>query len=137
MDLIPIDLSKNDAEYSRQLGEHLERGNILLLNPTPFVPTPENCQFLRDQKQVDSGSHKNIAYKPHLQRVTGADVSDTRNVDQMRDVLANYSEGAISYLSRILPDYARKPKSKRSILSNWRNWSTRWFPAPTPKPCAS
>ncbi|MCW3054396.1 MAG: 3-deoxy-D-manno-oct-2-ulosonic acid (Kdo) hydroxylase [Chthonomonadales bacterium] len=106
MELIQVDLNKNDVEYSTWLCRRLEQGNILLLPTTPFLPTEEDCAFLRSQKQTDQSSHKNIAYKPHLQKVTGADTTDAANAEKMRTILAHYSEGALSYLSQLFPAYA-------------------------------
>jgi hypothetical protein len=107
MELLQVDLNKNDVEYSDWLCRRLEQGNILLLPTTPFLPTEEECAFLRGQKQTDRGSHKNIAYKPHLHKVTGADTSDAANAERMRSILAQYSEGALECLGRLFPNYAR------------------------------
>jgi hypothetical protein len=108
MELIQVDLNKEGAEYSGWLCRELEQGNILLLPTTPFLPTEEECAFLRSQKQTDKASHKNIAYKPHLHKVTGADTSDAANAEMMRGILARYSEGALACLSRLFPTYARQ-----------------------------
>ncbi len=107
MELIPIDLCRDDAEYARELCQRLEQGNILLLPTTPFLPSEEDCAFLREQKQSERASHKNIAYKPHLRRVTGAEVSNADSAERMRAILSRYSEGAIAFLSTIFPEYAR------------------------------
>lgn len=107
MELIQVDLNKSEGEYSQWLCRQLEQGNILLLPNTPFIPTEEECAFLRAQKQTDQASHKNIAYKPHLHKVTGADTSDAENAEKMRTILSHYSEGALACLSRLFPDYAR------------------------------
>ena len=106
MELIRVELNRQDTEYSGWLCRKLEQGDILLLPTTPFLPTEAECAFLRGQKQTDQGSHKNIAYKPHLHKVTGADTSDAANAEQMRTILARYSEGALECLSRLLPAYA-------------------------------
>src|SRR5579871_3430840 len=107
MEVIPIDICNEDPAYGRLLCEHLERGNILLLQPTPFIPGLEDCAFLRDQKQSQSASHKNIAYKPHLRKITGAAVADQEIAERMRKILATYSEGALAFLSHLFPDYAK------------------------------
>jgi hypothetical protein len=107
MNVIPIDLGNGDVEYARGLCQQLERGNILLLKDTPFLPTEEDCAFLREQRQSERASHKNIAYKPHLHKVTGADVNNAENAERMRAILAKYSEGALTFLSARFPDYAR------------------------------
>ncbi|HLK59625.1 MAG TPA: Kdo hydroxylase family protein [Chthonomonadaceae bacterium] len=109
MELIPIEVDRIDAEYAHFLSEHLEQGNILLLSPTPFLPSEADCEFLRAQKQTDSGTHKNIAYKPHLNKITGAD-TNAESAERMRRILATYSQGALDYMARLFPDYARQWK---------------------------
>jgi len=107
MELIDVDLSREDSSYRREMCKRLEEGNILLLDPTPFAPVPEDAEFLRDQRQTASGSHKNIAYKPHLDRVTGVDKEYAQNAERTRRIIADYSRGALNTLSELFPDYAR------------------------------
>lgn len=106
MELIRIDSNCMDAAYRRSLCEHLERGNILLLFPTPFQPSVEDSAFLRDQKQAQNSSHKNIAYKPHLRKITGVEATTDANAEKMRAILETYSQQALQFLSDLLPDYA-------------------------------
>lgn len=107
MELIRIDSSCANAASSRSLCEHLERGDILLLTPTPYHPSEEDSDFLRSQKQSQSGSHKNIAYKPHLGKITGVDTVSDANAERMRRILETYSKQALALLSKLLPDYSR------------------------------
>jgi hypothetical protein len=107
MNLISIDAGSQDPGYHTELCRLLEQGNILLLNNTPFLPAASDCEFLRDQKQSQGGSHKNIAYKPHLRQATGMATLEAEEKAHMRDVLAAYSEGALAFLGALLPEYAR------------------------------
>lgn len=107
MELIPIDPVRRDSEYSRRLSEQLESGNILILNPTPFIPSEQDCVFLREQKQASDASHKNIAYKPHIDKITGAKSVTEESVARMHSILSKYSTGALQYLSETFPHYAQ------------------------------
>lgn len=107
MELIPIDLNRQDEAYGKELCRRLEEGNILLLRSTPFAPGEEACSFLRAQRQTASASHKNIAYKPHLDKVTGIDLESEQNAEKTRQIIAAYSRGALAFMSRIFPQYAK------------------------------
>ena len=84
-----------------------EEGNILLLDPTPFAPNDEDGAFLRDQQQTVGGSHKNIAYKPHLDRVTGVSKKSVQSAERTRRIISDYSRGALGAMSSLFPNYAR------------------------------
>ena len=51
--------------------EALETGQILFFPRTPFELPEADQSFLRDQRQVGAGYHKNIAYRPASDRVSG------------------------------------------------------------------
>lgn len=108
MELVKIEPRLDDPEYSLELCRHLERGNILLVESGPFVPSDEDAEFLRRQRQSSSATHKNIAYKPSLQRTTGVGSRSPEDAEQLHSILSRYSEGALAYLSRLLPHYARQ-----------------------------
>src|SRR6185503_17709743 len=90
-----------------QLCRLLEKGNILLLDPTPFAPSDEDGAFLREQKQTASASHKNIAYKPHLDKVTGVNKESVESAERTRRIISEYSRGALSTMSGLFPNYAQ------------------------------
>lgn len=125
MEAIPVDTSNSDAAYRHELCQELERGNILLLNPTPFLPLIDDCAFLRAQRQTDRASHKNIAYKPHLQRTTGTDALGETDALRLQGVLAAYSQGALRTLGELFPAYAKHWKvdyaSFRPVEEQGRN----------------
>ncbi len=107
MDVIAIDLQNQAGDYTRWLCEQLERGHILTLADAPFLPTEPERAFLREQQQSSRKSHKNIAYKPFQQRMTGADIASEENAARLRTILAAYSQGAVACLSGLFPHYAR------------------------------
>jgi len=107
MKLIPVDLNRDDPSYREQLCRKLEEGNILLLDPTPFAPNAEDGAFLREQKQTASASHKNIAYKPHLDKVTGVNKDSADRAERTRQIISEYSRGALRVMGEMFPNYAR------------------------------
>src|SRR5579872_7521024 len=107
MDVIAIDSWQENKQSSLQLAEQLEQGHILLLNQTPFLPSEEDCAFLRDQHQSEKTYHKNIAYKPHLKRTTGTATLPQENAERVNRIMSEYSRGALEFLTTLLPEYAR------------------------------
>lgn len=105
MELVTIEARANSIEYSKSLCEHLERGDILILENTPFKPSEDDCEFLRSQKQSSSGTHKNIAYKPHLDKTSGVDESQSDGA-RLHQILSTYSKGAVDYLGALFPQYS-------------------------------
>src|SRR6202162_368120 len=49
----------------------LEEGSILLFPSTPSALPDKDREFLLRQRQTEAGYHKNIAYRPGGDRVTG------------------------------------------------------------------
>ena len=106
MELIPVDLDRQERGYREQLCRDLEEGNILLLDPSPFAPSEEDAEFLREQRQTASASHKNIAYKPHLDKVTGVNKETAQSEERTRRIISEYSRGALGTMSGLFPNYA-------------------------------
>ena len=107
MELIPVDIDRTEAEYREGLCRHLEKGDILLLDPSPFAPSTDDGAFLREQRQAASASHKNIAYKPHLNKVTGVSTESSENAERTRRIIAEYSLGALGAMAALFPAYAK------------------------------
>lgn len=110
MEIIQVERKPGDAEYSRELCEKLEQGSILILNPSPLAPPEENSTFMREQHQSGAKSHKNIAYKPALQKLTGAEAENPADAKRLYAIMASYSEGALALLAELLPGYAKNWK---------------------------
>jgi hypothetical protein len=94
----------------RWLCSQLEAGNILFFPAPRFVIPQEDRDFLLGQRQTSSAYHKNIAYRPAEDRITGLDRTDTPEADRMRGILRNYSQSVVQFLSGLLPPYAGKWK---------------------------
>jgi hypothetical protein len=93
-----------------QLCGELESGNILYFPATPFVISGEDRAVLLGQKQTSGAFHKNVAYRPAEDRVTGLDKSESAEAEKLRAILQHYSESAAKFLGELLPPYAGKWK---------------------------
>ena len=93
--------SSISPERGRRLCEELERGCILLFLRTPFAFTPEEREFLLTRKQTSAGYHKNIAYRPAEDRLTGLDKSLAAEAGRFRSILRNYSDSAARFIAAL------------------------------------
>jgi hypothetical protein len=99
------------AERGRELCGELESSNILYFPRTPFAFPDDDLKFLLSLKQTDASFHKNIAYRPAEDRITGLDKSaQGPEVDRLRAIVAGYSRRSAEFLGRLLPPYAGKWK---------------------------
>ncbi len=74
-------------EQSREWCARLEEGGILYFPETP-VPVPaDDLEFLLSRRQTGSKLHKNIAYKPARDRLSGLgrEASDTEEAGRLRN----------------------------------------------------
>jgi len=99
----------NDAQ-SRELCRQLELGDILFFPQSPINIPPQDRDLLLGRKQSSSAYHKNIAYRPAEDRVTGLDASEQVEAAELRRILRNYSQASVEFLSRFLQPYAGKWK---------------------------
>jgi hypothetical protein len=99
-----------ETERGRALCGELEIGNLLFMENTPFSIPSEDRELLLGRKQVSSAYHKNIAYRPGEDRVTGLDASEQAEAEQLRRILRNYSQQAGDFLDRVLKPYANQWK---------------------------
>jgi hypothetical protein len=132
-------LSQSLSAGGKQTGETqlrewcsvLESGAILYFAQTP-VPIPaEDLAVLLRQKQTGSGQHKNIAYKPARDLLTGIDESASSATEraQMHQIMRRYSSSVAEFLSTFLAPYARRWQldyaSYRPFEEQSRDLSTR------------
>lgn len=99
-------LSGPEADSSETLARWLEEGRILLFRRAPFAIPDADRDFLLTRRQSGGRIHKNIAYRPARDRVTGASGSSA-DVERLRQVLRDYSRAALGFLARRFPGYAR------------------------------
>ncbi len=86
---------------------NLEEGNILFFPETPIALPEEDLHFLRTLEQTSSGLHKNLAYKPALDRVAGADMknADSAASERLHHILREYSQSVTAFLAGFLSPY--------------------------------
>ncbi|MGH9590681.1 MAG: Kdo hydroxylase family protein [Terracidiphilus sp.] len=97
-------------EAIRRWCAQLESGGILYFPQTP-VPIPAgDLAFLLGREQSGSSLHKNIAYKPNRERLSGVDrkSAGAAELEQMRSAMRRYSAGVDAFLSRFLAPYKRR-----------------------------
>jgi hypothetical protein len=91
----------------REWCEQLEAGCILFFPQSPIALTDSDLQFLRGQQQSDSSLHKNIAYKPKADELSGVDTktANPAAVERLRSILRNYSQSVTAFLTGFLSPY--------------------------------
>lgn len=101
----------------------LEEGNILFFPDGGYEIPVSVKTALMGATQDARSFHKNIAYKPAIDQVSG--LVDRKEVDTVRPAMREYSRCALEFMSRILPEYARAWKvdyaSFRSIEERGRD----------------
>ena len=105
--LIPHDSSREETDaQARDLCRYLELGDIAFFADSPIdIPAPDRELLLR-RKQSSSAYHKNIAYRPAEDRLSGIDSSDPADAAGLHRVLREYSARVTEYLSHLLVPYA-------------------------------
>lgn len=83
----------------------LEAGNVVFFPTTPFAFSEESKELLRSLSFSGSAIHKNIAYRPAQDRLTGIDAEDGQT-EHLRSILRDYSRAAVAFTSELLPQYA-------------------------------
>jgi hypothetical protein len=84
----------------------LEGGEILYFPETP-VPIPQDdLTFLLDQQQTNSSLHKNIAYKPKIDVLSGVDTkTEGQAAVRLQSIMRQYSKDVVSFLTGFLSPY--------------------------------
>src|ERR1700758_4999388 len=72
----------------------LEAGDILFFPETPVPIPPDDLAFLLGPQQTDSSLHKNIAYKPNIDKLSGVDTktADAAAVKRLQSIMRAYSQ---------------------------------------------
>lgn len=94
------------SDNGRQLCAQLEAGDILYFPRTPFDFPANDLDFLLSRKQTDSAVHKNIAYRPATDRITGVDNSAGSDGDRLRSIVRGYSQQSAQFLAALLAPYS-------------------------------
>jgi hypothetical protein len=109
LEALPPDNLENalPTEQARAWCRQLEAGDILYFPNTPISFSPEDISFLLGQQQTGSTLHKNIAYKPNLDSVSGLDASTTGAAElrQLQAIMRQYSQNVTRFLTGFLSPY--------------------------------
>jgi hypothetical protein len=115
-------LKLENAVVSTDFRAVLERGDILFFPNGGFEIPAGVRTALMGATQDARSFHKNIAYKPNIDQVSG--LVDRTESETVRPAMREYSRCAIEFMKRILPEYARTWKvdyaSFRSIEERGR-----------------
>ena len=88
----------------------LEKGGIIYFEKTPFHLSESDRAFLLSQKQKDADYHKNIAYRPKEDRVTGFDANSKEEAEELRRIMSDFHGQSIRFLQSFLAPYSRNWK---------------------------
>ena len=94
--------SLSGGDLERECARTLEGGNVLLFPRTPFSISDADRAFLLERRQTDAGYHKNIAYRPGTDRVTGVARQHHEDAEKLREVLRRYSKTVIDFTARLI-----------------------------------
>jgi len=93
---------------AREMCRQLESGHIVFLPSSPIEIAGEDRELLLGRKQSSSAYHKNIAYRPLEDRVTGLDRAEAEEGEKLRRILRDYSQRSVEFLRTFLAPYAGK-----------------------------
>ena len=100
-----LGLVLKDAGRLHSYCAQLEAGDILFFPETPITIPNDDLAFLIGHQQVGGTYHKNIAYRPSEDRITGFDAQDTSSSERLRGIMRRYSSDVITFLRSFLGPY--------------------------------
>ena len=100
-------LQSASPDQSRAWCAQLESGDILYFPQTPIAIPDGDLLFLLGQQQTDSSLHKNIAYKPNIDKLSGVDTktADAQAVARLQSIMRWYSKSVTEFLTGFLAPY--------------------------------
>ena len=120
---------KGDSASINTACQSLEKGGIIYFPESPFELSEADRAFLLSQKQKDADYHKNIAYRPRENRVTGFGAQSKQETEELRRIMADFHRQSIRFLQNFLTPYSRNWKvdfaSFRPIEENGRKMRLR------------
>lgn len=99
-----------DEGKAREWCARLEAGEILYFPQTPIALPQDSLSFLLSQQQAASGLHKNVAYKPNTDSISGLDAktADAAASERLRAIMQAYSRAVEQFLAGFLVPYQRR-----------------------------
>jgi hypothetical protein len=112
MAVLSIDADRlgGSGDAARELCAQLEAGDILFFPQTPIEFSSGDIEFLLSLQQTNSSLHKNIAYKPNADTISGVDAStaDAAAHARLLRIMRGYSQRVAAFLEGFLTPYARR-----------------------------
>lgn len=99
-----ITIDNPEEADKHALCAELEAGAILYFPRTPIPLAPEDESFLLQQQQTGSSLHKNIAYKPAVDKLSGLDAA-AADAERLKQILRGYSHAVVQFLDGFLSPY--------------------------------
>lgn len=122
MRFVTVDPSPSEERVDYR--QDLETGNVLYFPATPFLIPTEAQEYLRRLNFAGGAIHKNIAYRPTLDRVTGIEAESSQSA-RLLAIMRNYSRAVVQFTAELLPEYAAEWKldyaSFRPLEENGRD----------------
>jgi hypothetical protein len=97
-------------EQARTWCAQLETGCVLYFPQTPVPIADEDLNFLLGQLRIDSRFHKNIAYKPARDEISGVreNTGTGATMEQLRTIMRRYSASVARFLTNFLAPYGQR-----------------------------
>jgi len=107
MAVVPVPSQPATPEQARAWCAQLEAGDILYFPQSPVPLAADDAAFLLGQQQTDSSLHKNIAYKPNIDKLSGFDAktASPAAVERLHGVMRRYSQSVVAFLTQFLSPY--------------------------------
>jgi hypothetical protein len=96
----------NELQSPTRACEFLEIGGVVYFPISPFKRSDEDNRFLLAQHQQDAAYHKNIAYRPAEDRVTGAKHLNATDSERLRRIMSDFSQQAEGLVNELLSPYS-------------------------------
>ena len=100
-----LPLVTRNTERLRDYCAQLEAGDIIFFPETPIKIPQEDLDFLLGHQHVFGTFHKNIAYRPLEDRITGFETQDPQTGERLRRIMHRYSTDVIDFLGGFLGPY--------------------------------
>jgi hypothetical protein len=96
---------KGELQGRDAAAEFLEGGGVIFFPESPFERSAKDNRFLLSQHQKDAAYHKNIAYRPAEDRITGLQKVGAAEVETLRRIMADYTRQSEQLLEEVFPAY--------------------------------
>jgi hypothetical protein len=100
-----IGAAASSPEHAREYCSDLESGNILFFPDSPIHIPDLDLKFLLGHEKVGGAYHKNIAYRPLEDRITGFTGAEEQSAKQLQGIMRRYSHDVIEFLRSFLVPY--------------------------------